>query len=109
LASFLSKLTEEENVYSYFIQDCTLSDTADFSVAALEDCFAYRLYFADCCLQDFQVWISAFIICWGYQKVDLTWTVHVLCKTLYREKVPKFQDKISKTCQRIFSVGVRPA
>lgn len=37
LASFLSTLTEEENVHIYFIEDYTLIDTADFSAAVLED------------------------------------------------------------------------
>jgi hypothetical protein len=64
LAPFLSKLTEEENVCSYFIQDCTLTDTADSSVAALENLFSIQIIicrllpprFPDMNLSDCYLW-----------------------------------------------------
>ena len=64
LAPFLSKLTEEENVYSYFIQDCTLTDKADSSVAPLEDVFSIQIIicrllpprFPDMNVSDYYLW-----------------------------------------------------
>jgi len=64
LAPFLSKLTEEEYVYNYFIQDCTVTDTADSSVAAIEDVFNIQIIicrllpprFPDMNLSDYYMW-----------------------------------------------------
>jgi len=68
LAPFLSKLTEEENVYSYFIQDFTLTDTADFSVAALEDVFSIQIIICKMLPPRFPDMNLSYYYLWGISK-----------------------------------------
>jgi len=64
---------EEEYVYNYFIQDCTLTDTADSSVAAIEDVFNIQIIICRLLpprLPDMN--LSDYYLLGGYQKVDFT-------------------------------------